>query len=59
MSPELSPRDIVFNNVTDSVKKLIGNLRGGGRKRARGVPSATKKRKKAKRVREIKSDIFS
>jgi len=55
-SPELSPKDIVSKHVTESVHNLIGNLRGGGRKRARGVSSV--KRKKAKRVRVMKRDIF-
>ena len=54
---ELSPKDIVCKHVTDSVQNLIGNLRGGGRKRARGVLSLTKKRNKAKRARVIKIDI--
>jgi hypothetical protein len=42
-APELRPKDIVSKHVTESVQNLIGNLRGGGRKRARGVS-----RKKAK-----------
>ena len=50
-SPELSHKDIVSKQVTESVQNLIGNLRGGGRKRA-GVS-----RKKAKRARVIKRDI--
>ena len=33
-SPQLSPKDIVSKHVTKSVQILIGNLRGGGRKRA-------------------------
>jgi hypothetical protein len=53
-SPELSPKDIVSEHVTESVQNLIGNLRGGGRKRARGFS-----RKKAKRARVIERDIFS
>ena len=53
-SPELSPKDIVSKHVTESVQNLIGNLLGGGRKRTRGVS-----RKKAKRPRVIKRDIFS
>ena len=53
-SPELSPKDIHSKHVTESVQNLIGNLRGGVRKRARGVS-----RKKAKRARVIKRDIFS
>jgi hypothetical protein len=59
-SPEVSPKYIVSNHVTESVSNLIGNLRGGGRKRARGVTSMTKKRKKAKRSRVIKgtSDLL-
>jgi len=57
-SPELSPKDIVFKHVTESLQNLIGNLRGGGRKRARGVSSDIK-RKKAKRTRVIKRDISS
>ena len=48
-SPELSHKDIVSKHVTESVQNLIGNLRGGGRKRAGGVS-----RKKAKRARVIK-----
>jgi len=51
-SPELIPKDIVSKHVTESVQNLIGNLRGGGRKRARVVS-----RKKAKRARVIKKDI--
>ena len=58
-SPESSTKDIVYKHVTDSVQNLIGNLRGGGRKLARGVSSVTKKRKNAKRARLIKRDIFS
>ena len=53
-SPELSPKYIVSNHVTESVQNLIGILRGGGRNRAGGVS-----RKKAKRARVIKRDIFS
>jgi hypothetical protein len=53
-SPELIPKDIVSKHVTESVQNLIGNLHGGGRKRARGVL-----RKKAKRARVIKRDNFS
>ena len=53
-SPELRPKDIVSKHVTESVQDLIGNVRGGGRKRTRGVS-----RKKAKRARVIKRDIFS
>jgi len=45
MSPELSPKDIVSKHVTESVQSLFGNLRGGGRKRARGVTSVTKRNK--------------
>ena len=58
-SPELIPKDILSKHMTESVQKIIGNLRGGVRKRARGVSSVTKKRKKAKRARVIKRDIFS
>ena len=36
-SPEVSPRDILSKHVTESLQYLIGNLRGGGRKRARVV----------------------
>ena len=53
-SPVLSPKDIVSKHLTVSVQNLIGNRRGGGRKRARGVSSVTKKRKKTKRARVIK-----
>ena len=53
-SPELSPKDIVSKHVIESVQNLLGNLRGGGRKRVRGVS-----RKKAKRGRVINRDIFS
>ena len=53
-SPELSPKDIVSNHVTESVQNLFGNLRSGVRNRARGVS-----KKKAKRARVIKRDIFS
>jgi len=53
-SPELSPKDIVSKHVTESVQNLTVNLRGGGRKRTRGVS-----RKKAKRAHVIKRDIFS
>jgi hypothetical protein len=52
-SPELSHKDIVSKHVWESVQNLIGNLCGGGRKRARGVA-----RKKAIRDRVIKRDIF-
>jgi hypothetical protein len=59
-SLELSPKDIVSKHVNESVQNLIGILRGDvGRKRARGVSSVTKKRKKAKRARVINRDIFS
>jgi hypothetical protein len=57
-SHELIPKDIVSKDLTESVQNLIGNLRGGGRKRARGV-SSVMKRKRAKRTRVIKRDIFS
>ena len=50
-SPELSPKDI-SKHVTESVQNLIGNLRGGGRKRARGIS-----RKKAKRAHVMNRDI--
>ena len=53
-SPELSPKDIVSKHVTESVQNLMGNLRGGGPKQTSGVS-----RKKAKRARVIKMDIFS
>jgi hypothetical protein len=53
-SPELCNWDIVSKHVTESVQNLIGNLRGGGGKRARGDS-----REKAKRARVIKRDIFS
>ena len=43
-SPKLSPKVIVSKHLTESVQILIGTLRGGGRKRARGVTSVTKKR---------------
>ena len=56
-SPELSIKYIVSKHVTVSVQNLMGNLRGGGRKRDRGVSSV--KRKKVKRARVIKRDIFS
>ena len=56
-SPELSTKNIVSKYVTESVQKLIGNLRFGGRIRAIGVTSVTKKRKKAKYARVIKRDI--
>jgi len=54
---KVSPKYIVSKHVTESVQKLIGHLRGGGRKRARGVTSVTKKRNKAKQGRVIKRDI--
>ena len=57
--PEANPKDIVSNHVTESVENVIGNLRPGERKRARGVTSVTKKRKKVKRARATKRDIFS
>ena len=56
-SPELSPKDIVSKHMTESGQNLIGNLRGGGRKRARGVLSVMNKRKKAQRACVIKRDI--
>ena len=52
----MNPKDIVSKHVTVSVQNLIANLRGGGRKRASGVTSVTK-RTNAKRAREIKRDI--
>ena len=56
----IDPKDIVSKHVNESVQNLIGILRGDvGRKRARGVSSVTKKRKKAKRARVIIRDIFS
>ena len=51
-SSELSHKDIVSKHVIESVQNLIGNLRGGGRKRARGVS-----RNKAKYARVMKMDI--
>ena len=54
-TPEFSHKDIVSKHVTESVQNLIGNRRGCGRKRARGVTSVTKR--KAKRARVIKRDI--
>jgi len=56
-SPEVKPKVIVSKHVTESVQNPIGNLRSGWRKRARGVTSLTKKRKKAKRAHVIKRDI--
>jgi len=56
MSPELSPKDIVSKHVTESVQNIIVNLRGGGRKRAKGISSVTKKRKNDKRVCVIKRE---
>jgi hypothetical protein len=58
-SPEVNTKDIVTKHVTESVQNLIGNLRGGGPKRARGFTTVTKKRKKAKQARVIKRDTFS
>ena len=55
-SPELSPKDIVSKHVTESVQNIIVNLRGGGRKRAKGISSVTKKRKNDKRVCVIKRE---
>ena len=54
-SPEVGPNDIVSKHVTESVQYLIGNLRGGGRTRTRGVVKVTsvKKRKIAKRASVI------
>ena len=52
MSPELGPKDIVSKHLNESVQNRIGNLRGGGRKRARGVS-----RNKATRASVIKRDI--
>ena len=40
-SLELGPKDIESKHVTESVQNLLGNLRGGGRKRDRGVTSVT------------------
>ena len=56
-SRELSPKYIVFKHVTYSEQYLTGNLRGGGCMRDRGVSTVTK-RKKAKRARVIKRDIY-
>ena len=53
-SPEVCLNYIVSEHLTESVQNLIGNLRGGGRKLARGDISVTKKRKKAKRTGVIK-----
>ena len=50
------PKNIVSKHVTESVKNVIGNLCGGGRIRARGVTSVTKKMM-VKQDRVIKSDI--
>jgi len=58
-SPEVSPKDIVSKYVIESLQNLIGYLRGGERKRAISVASATKRWKRAKLARVIKSDIFS
>jgi len=58
-SPEVSPKDILSKHVTESMKNLKGNLRGGDCKWATVVTSVTKKRKNAKRVRVIKREIFS
>ena len=60
-SSAFSPKDIVSKHVTESVENLIGNLRGGGRKRARGVAKVTSvtKRGKVKLARVIKRDIYS
>ena len=54
-SPEVSPNDIVSKSVTGSVQNLIGDLRGGGRKRNKGIAKvpSVKKRKKSKRARII------
>ena len=54
----IEPQEFGVKHVTESVQYLIANLRGGVRKRARGVTSLTTKRKKAKRARVIKRDIF-
>ena len=53
-SPDLCPKDIVSKHVNESVQNLIGNLCGGGRKRARRVSG-----KKTKHARVIKRDIIS
>jgi len=53
-SPEMCPKDIVSKHLPKSVQNLIDNMRGGGRKRVRGIS-----RKKEKRARVIKRGIFS
>jgi len=40
-SPEASPKNNVSKHVTELVQNIIGNLRGGGRRRTRGVTSVT------------------
>ena len=55
---EVSPKDIVSIHVAESVQNVIGNLSGDGGKLAKVVTSVTKKRRKAKRARVIKRDIF-
>ena len=59
--PEVSHKVIVSSHVTEFVQNLIGNLRGGGRKRTKCVAKVTsvKKKKMANRARVIKRDIFS
>jgi len=52
-SPEVRPKDIASKHVSESGPILKGNMRGAGRKRATGVTSVTKMRKKAKRARVI------
>ena len=56
-SPDLSPKDIVSKHMYEWAQNVVGNLRGGGRKRAICVSTLTKK--KAKRARLIKRVIFS
>jgi hypothetical protein len=61
-SPELSPKDIVSKHVTESVQNLIGNLRGGGRKRNRGVSRTKAKRallKKGTYTQDFPQSLFN
>jgi hypothetical protein len=59
-NPQVAFRDIISKHVGESTQNIVKKLRGGGRgtPKRKSVPSAKNKRK-SKRVKTIKRDIFS
>jgi hypothetical protein len=58
-SPDVTTRDIISKNLSESTQNLIGKLRGRGRKRKRTTGKSKTKKRKPQNAKRIKRDIFS